>query len=60
MEIMSEKEETMCRFDIDMSNEEILTLQGYYRENCPDKDKMDLEINWAIVDILKNKITEGK
>ena len=42
MEILNEIEETVCKMDIDMSEEEIGILVDYYDSNCPEEEKQNV------------------
>ena len=56
MKILNEKEETFVNVTLDMSETEINNLLNYYETECSDECKKSLKINWAVNDILENRL----
>ena len=59
MKILNEKKETVYRMDLDMTKEEQRLLLDHYKVNCPKKDKKNLKMEWAVIDLLKKFIEEN-
>lgn len=56
MKFLSESEEVMCNFEVDMNDEEAKFFIEYFDEHCTEEQKHNLKINWSIIDILTKQI----
>ncbi|HSH24689.1 MAG TPA: hypothetical protein VLA13_04040 [Massilibacterium sp.] len=58
MEILSEKEEKVYNYQLEMTDHERHLLFEYASDNIPTEELDQLLIEWAILDLLKNNINK--
>lgn len=56
MEILNEKNIKMVSMDCRFDKDEIAMLREHYAKSTSDKQKEEIEVNWALSDILSKYI----
>jgi len=58
MEILSEKEEKVVKWELDLSKDEEKLLISYATDNMPKETKRNFLMEWALIDLIKKYIEE--
>jgi len=50
------KRQIFEQIEVEFTNEDIIKLREYYIKNATDKNKEEVEVNWAVNDLLRKQM----